>query len=103
LKGYFDIEATGDEVERGKPAPDLFLLAAARLGVEPANALVFEDAPAGVAAAKAAGMSVIWVPNAHTRNLELAVAPDYTATSLFEALGWLEAARNDATAGIAAG
>ncbi len=103
LKGYFDIESTGDEVERGKPAPDLFLLAAARLGVEPANALVFEDAPAGVAAAKAAGMSVIWVPNAHTRNLELPAAPDYTATSLFEALGWLEAARNDAAAGIATG
>ena len=46
---------TADDVERGKPAPDPFLEAARRLGVEPARCLVVEDAPAGLEAAKAAG------------------------------------------------
>jgi beta-phosphoglucomutase-like phosphatase (HAD superfamily) len=46
----------GESVARGKPAPDLFLEAAARIGAEPARCVVFEDALAGVAAAQAAGM-----------------------------------------------
>jgi len=46
----------GDEVGRGKPAPDVFLAVAARLGLGPAACLVFEDAPMGIAAARAAGM-----------------------------------------------
>ena len=49
---------TSDGYERGKPAPDAFLLAAKRLGVEPAESLVLEDATAGVQAGKAAGMTV---------------------------------------------
>jgi HAD superfamily hydrolase (TIGR01509 family) len=47
------------EVERGKPAPDLFLLAADRMGREPGDCVVVEDAPAGVEGAKAAGMRVL--------------------------------------------
>ena len=47
------------QVERGKPAPDLFLYAAARMGVEPKGCFVVEDSPAGVEAAVAAGMAVI--------------------------------------------
>ena len=46
----------GDEVPRGKPHPDIFLAAAARLGVPPGECVAFEDSPAGVAAARAAGM-----------------------------------------------
>ncbi|MGZ8495600.1 MAG: HAD-IA family hydrolase, partial [Candidatus Binatia bacterium] len=46
-------------VARGKPAPDVYLLAAARLGVDPAGCLVLEDSTHGVAAAVAAGMAVI--------------------------------------------
>jgi HAD superfamily hydrolase (TIGR01509 family) len=47
------------EVERGKPAPDLFLHAAARMGFAPADCVVVEDSPLGVAAARAAGMRVV--------------------------------------------
>jgi sugar-phosphatase len=56
---------TSDQVERGKPAPDPYLLAARRLGVDPGRCLVFEDAPAGVAAARAAGMTVWAVTITH--------------------------------------
>jgi sugar-phosphatase len=54
-----------DAVEHGKPAPDAYLLAADRLGVDPADCLVLEDAPAGVTAGKAAGMSVWAVTTTH--------------------------------------
>jgi HAD superfamily hydrolase (TIGR01509 family) len=90
LMGRFDVEVTGDEVEHGKPAPDLFLLAAERLGVSPESCVVFEDAPAGLLAAARAGMRRVWVPNAHTRHLEPPVAVDATLDSLTEAIGWLE-------------
>ena len=48
-----------------KPAPDIFLVAARRLGVDPADCLVFEDSPFGVTAAKAAGMYAVAVPDSH--------------------------------------
>lgn len=51
----------GDTVSRGKPDPEPYLVAAARLGVDPADCTVFEDAPAGIAAGKAAGMRVVAV------------------------------------------
>jgi pseudouridine 5'-phosphatase len=61
----FDCLVLGDDpaLKRGKPAPDIFLLAAERLGAAPADCLVFEDAPAGVEAARAAGMSTVAVPD----------------------------------------
>jgi len=59
LDQRLSIVARGDEVPRGKPFPDVFLLAAERLGVPPEQCLAFEDAPLGVAAAMAAGMSCI--------------------------------------------
>jgi HAD superfamily hydrolase (TIGR01509 family) len=58
--------ATGDEVAHGKPAPDIFLLAAGRLGVDPARCLALEDTPTGCTAAAAAGMRVIAVPGEWT-------------------------------------
>ncbi|MCC6993607.1 MAG: HAD family phosphatase [Deltaproteobacteria bacterium] len=60
----FDVVITGDETPRGKPAPDPFLLAAGKLGVAPADCLVFEDTNDGVAAARAAGMRVFDVRRA---------------------------------------
>lgn len=59
----FDAMACGDEVENGKPAPDIFLLAAKRLGVKPADCLVLEDSENGIRAAYAAGMRGIMVPD----------------------------------------
>ena len=56
---------TSDQVARGKPAPDPYLLAAERLGVDPIACLVFEDAPAGIASARAAGMTVWAVTTTH--------------------------------------
>ncbi len=59
----FDAVATGDEVTHGKPSPDLFLLAAQRLGFDPSACLVLEDAESGVIAAHEAGMQVFNVPD----------------------------------------
>lgn len=70
----FAAVATGDEVERGKPAPDVFLLAAARLGVPPAFCLVLEDSRLGVLAARAAGMVCLAVPNHRTAAQDLSPA-----------------------------
>lgn len=63
-RDQFDVIVTGADVSRGKPAPDLFLLAAERLGVAPARCLVFEDTDDGVAAARAAQMAVFDVRRA---------------------------------------
>lgn len=61
------ILVTADDVARGKPAPDPYLLAAERRGVPPARCVVVEDAPAGVAAARAAGARVVAIASTHPR------------------------------------
>ena len=63
----FQALVTGHDVTEGKPSPRVFLLAAQRLGVEPANCLVIEDAVAGVTAARRAGMACLAVTNTHSR------------------------------------
>jgi beta-phosphoglucomutase family hydrolase len=65
LGKYFSVFVTGEEVIHGKPEPDIFLLAAKRLHVDPSQCLVLEDAVNGVAAAKAAGMKCIAITNTH--------------------------------------
>jgi beta-phosphoglucomutase len=69
----------GDEVPRGKPAPDIFLAAAARLRVPPAECVAFEDAPSGVASARAAGMVCVALSTSFTEAAFRAagVAPDH--------------------------
>ena len=62
IRGCFQAVATGDEVAEGKPDPALYLVAAARLGIPPADCVALEDSPRGVRAAKAAGMRCIAVP-----------------------------------------
>ena len=62
ISDWFDEVVSSSEVSRGKPAPDIFLEAARRLGVAPADCVVFEDARAGIESARAAGMEVVAVP-----------------------------------------
>lgn len=63
---------TAEDVERGKPAPDCFQLAAEKLGVDARDCLVFEDAPAGISAGEAAGASVAVVTTTHTHDIDTA-------------------------------
>lgn len=65
LGELFDAVVCGDDVRHGKPAPDVFLLAAAKLGLPPAGCLVIEDAHVGIQAAHAAGMKVLAVATTH--------------------------------------
>jgi HAD superfamily hydrolase (TIGR01509 family) len=81
IRDLFDAVCTRDEVAHVKPAPDLFLLAATRLGVPPDRCLVFEDSPNGIRAARAAGMRCVAIPNPLTRHLPLGEA-DFVVESL---------------------
>lgn len=67
----FDATVTGRDVTRGKPDPQVFLIAAERLGIGPARCVVIEDAPAGVAAARAAGMASVGLVSTGRRREEL--------------------------------
>jgi HAD superfamily hydrolase (TIGR01509 family) len=78
----FAARATGEEVPRGKPAPDVFLLAARRLGVAPERCTVIEDAVAGMTAARAAGMRCVALLHDPTRPLPA----DLAVRSLREAV-----------------
>ena len=85
---YFSALVTSEDVRRGKPDPEIFLIAAQKLGVPPEACLVFEDSPAGLEAAHRAGMrsvalSTTFTPDQLTgRPGVLLVAPDYTAIDL---------------------
>jgi len=63
LDGYFRETVSSEEVERGKPAPDVYLEAARRLGVEPTRCAAVEDSASGIRSAHAAGMRVVAIPN----------------------------------------
>jgi beta-phosphoglucomutase family hydrolase len=65
LDACFDAVVCGDDVENGKPAPDIFLLASKKLGVAPGDCVVIEDAHAGIEAALRAGMPVLAVATTH--------------------------------------
>ena len=69
IRDLLDVVVARDDVTNVKPDPELFLLAARRLEVAPADCLVFEDSPNGMRAALAAGMRCVAVPNALTRSL----------------------------------
>jgi len=63
LQDSFDELVSGYMVEKGKPAPDIYLYAAEKLGVEPGNCMVLEDSPAGILAANRAGCFPVMVPD----------------------------------------
>ena len=74
LGRFFRATVSSEEVERGKPAPDVFLEAARRLGVAPERSAVVEDSENGMLAGRTAGMRVVAIPNAHFPPGEQALA-----------------------------
>lgn len=78
LLPYFEHVATSSDVAHAKPAPDIYLLAAHKLGIAPRHCLALEDSPAGVRAALAAGMTVIQIPDL--------LEPDETVRALGHAI-----------------
>ena len=68
VKKYFDAIITADDVSNSKPAPDVFLIAAKRLQINPKNCIVIEDAPVGIEAAIKAGMQSIALTTTHDKN-----------------------------------
>lgn len=86
-----------DDITRGKPDPEPFLLAAARLGVDPARCVVFEDAPAGLAAGRAAGMTTVALTTTHAAS-ELdadVVVRDLSAVSVLVGAGGMTVETED--------
>jgi HAD superfamily hydrolase (TIGR01509 family) len=71
IADFFQVQICGDEVNRGKPDPQCYLLAAEKLAVEPARCLVLEDSAPGITAALAAGMTAWWVPDKNPPTSEL--------------------------------
>jgi len=86
LDGLFDVCISGRDISRSKPHPEVFLLAARRLGLPPGRCLVVEDAPAGVEAARRAGMRVVGVGPSPLQGAEHTV-PSLAAVSADELLG----------------
>lgn len=78
----FDAVVTGDDVERKKPDPQIFLLAAQRIGVGPEECLVVEDAPNGVRAARAAGCRCLGILSSFAADALLDAGADWTAANL---------------------
>jgi HAD superfamily hydrolase (TIGR01509 family) len=79
LRGFFRVTVSSEEVARGKPAPDVYLEAARKLGVEPGRCAAIEDSHNGIRSARAAEMCVIAIPNR-------AFPPDEAALSLAQAV-----------------
>ncbi len=87
LASVLDAIVTGDDVRRTKPAPDIFLLAADRLGVAPRECVVLEDSIAGATAGRAAGMTVIAVPEGAHEGRGFEAVADAVVADLHEARG----------------
>ncbi|MCI1982731.1 MAG: HAD-IA family hydrolase, partial [Oscillospiraceae bacterium] len=79
LDRFFDAAVDGSEIRKSKPDPEVFLLAAKKLGVPPGSCVVVEDAAAGISAAKAGGMAAVGIGSASSCALA-----DWTAKSLQE-------------------
>jgi|GEM_PF-514021 len=92
LLACFQVIAAGDEATRGKPAPDIFLLAAERLRVDPARCFVIEDSFNGIRAARAAGMRPIMVPDLQKPDAEMTALAEIIAPSLNAAADYLRGA-----------
>ncbi len=71
ILSYFDAVVSGDQVEHGKPAPDIFLLAAQQIGCAPEDCYVFEDGTNGIRAGAAAGCATVMIPDLTPPNAQL--------------------------------
>lgn len=87
LDSYFSIISSADEVAHGKPHPDLFLLCAQKMGVDPKHCLVIEDSVLGIKAAKAANMLAVGVTNTFAKKSLVTAGADMIVTRLDELLG----------------
>lgn len=91
IEQFFDELTTGEEVEHGKPNPDIYLKAARRVGVAPEKCLVVEDAVAGVQAGKAAGMIVAAIPDERWGDVSMfPELADVVLEDLAQLLPWLD-------------
>ena len=88
LESAFAAVACADEVAHGKPHPDVFLLAARRMGVAPEGCVAFEDAPIGIEAARRAGMTCVALTTSFAREIFTAhpVAPHHVVRDFAEYL-----------------
>ena len=87
---YFQTHVCGEDVPAGKPAPDIYLEAARRLGVEPAHCLTLEDSPNGARAAVAAGMICYAIPDpSHSTGATFADITPYVYASLHDVVALL--------------
>jgi len=84
LLKYFSVLVTGDQIARGKPAPDIYLKAVSELAIVPATSFALEDSPAGVRSAHGAGLNVMMVPDLVAPTPEIAALTHTIAKSLHE-------------------
>lgn len=111
LRGYFAGIVTGEDVKRGKPAPDVFLQAAASVGCAPGRGVVFEDAIAGIEAGLAGGFAVIAVATTQTPEALVVARPTHIIRSLKEVnamgvsatLGWFDVMKECGKHAVVAG
>ncbi|HTB64152.1 MAG TPA: HAD family phosphatase [Opitutales bacterium] len=94
LRQYFHTVVGGDQVERGKPAPDIYLHAATLLGVAIKNCGVFEDSEPGLTAAHAAGARVVWVPDLAPVDVATQQLASARADSLRDVFSFLSQRKN---------
>ena len=85
LKPLFNAIVTADDVNEGKPDPQVFLIAAKRLQIEPTKCVVFEDAPLGIEAASRAGMTSVAITTTFPKEVLEEVKPDLLVDSLDDA------------------
>lgn len=90
LESWFDNVITGDQVVKGKPAPDIYVEAARRLGVPAVNCVALEDSDAGVLSASAAGMITVMVPDLKAPSPQARDAAYCVVASLLDARNQIE-------------
>lgn len=93
LVDFFAASAFAEDISRGKPDPEVFLLAAARLGIDPSECLVLEDSTMGIEAAANAGMRVICIPDMQAPDEEHRAMATAVLDGLNDVIGFLEKER----------